>query len=95
VQIPQSTEARTETVAARREHETLISTVEPPLTLVETPSRTPNGDEFWVGGHWFVGASGFSWQAGRIERDRPGKIFATGHWAPSDRGWEYTEEYWR
>lgn len=90
-----ATETRTESVPTRRDDEALVSAVEPPPTLVETPSRTPNGDEFWVGGHWLVDASGFAWQAGRIEQSRPDELYVTGYWAPTARGWEYTEEYWR
>jgi hypothetical protein len=79
----------------RNDQPSRISAVEPPLTLVETPSHTPSHDEFWVGGHWLADAGEFAWQAGRIEQYRPGSLYAPGRWTPTARGWEYTEEYWR
>ena len=74
---------------------TVVSADRPPLVKVETPSRKIGEDEFWVGGHWVAAATGFIWKEGRIERDRPGELFAAGGWAASSRGWEYTPEYWR
>lgn len=83
------------TAASQNDRVTVVSADQPPLLKIETPSRTISEDEFWVGGHWIVASSGFSWQEGRIESDRPGKLFAPAGWAASPRGWEFTPEYWR
>lgn len=74
---------------------TQTSAVKPPLTPAETPARKIGSDEFWVAGHWLADASGFKWQAGRIERDRNGELFVSGGWHETASGWEFTPEYWR
>jgi hypothetical protein len=91
----QDANTKTENAETRNDRVTVISAEEPPLTLLETPSRTITQDEFWVAGHWIAGPSGFTWQDGRIERDRTGELFVDGGWSASPRGWEYTPEYWR
>jgi hypothetical protein len=83
------------TVASHNDRVTVVSTEQPPLQKLETPLHPINyQDEFWVGGHWVMATSGFSWEAGRIERYRPGSLFGPATWAPSQRGWEFTPEYW-
>lgn len=94
-QLGQDADSKTENAETRNDRVTVISAEEPPLTKLETPSRTIRGDEFWVAGHWIVDGRGFIWHDGRIEQDRPGELFVDGGWAASPRGWEYTPEYWR
>ena len=84
-----------DTVESQRDRVTAVSVEPPPPLLIETPARTIREDEFWVGGHWISESTRFAWQAGRIESDRPGELFAPAGWANSSRGWLFTPEYWR
>jgi len=91
-----STAPGIESSASRAGRVTVTSANEPPETKVETPSHTPNDNEFWVGGHWVADSSGrFDWQPGRVEQLRPGQLFVGGGWAATPQGWEFTPEYWR
>jgi hypothetical protein len=74
---------------------TMVSSQPPPLTRAEIPSHEPRDGEFWVAGQWRGESGQYVWQAGRIERDRPGQLFVPANWVPSPRGWEYSPEYWR
>lgn len=91
----QTADRGTDTFATQQDRVTVVSAEKPPLTKAEIPSRTIGGDEFWVAGHWFVASNGFSWQEGRIERDRTGELYCPAGWAASSRGWVFTPEYWR
>jgi hypothetical protein len=94
-QLGQDADTQSENGETRANRVTVISAEEPPLTKLETPSRTIRGDEFWIAGHWIADPNGFTWHDGRIEQDRTGELFVDGGWAASPRGWEYTPEYWR
>lgn len=88
-------DTRVDTGIRAEDRVTVVSEEKPPLTPVETPSRTPGANEFWVGGHWILIGNGFTWRPGRIESDRSGALFVPAGWANSPRGWEFTPEYWR
>ena len=83
------------TAAEQQDRVTLVTSKEPPLTRLETPSHEPRNGEFWVAGLWRGESGDYVWQAGHIEQDRAGQLYVPANWVASSRGWEYTPEYWR
>ena len=79
----------------QRSRVTIIVEKEPPLTMAELPSHEPREGEFWVAGYWVWDGNDYKWQPGRIERDRLGLLFVPANWVKTERGFEFTPEYWR
>lgn len=67
----------------------------PPVRIEKRPVR-PQGNYFWIEGHWGAGAKGFTWVSGRWERERSGNKYVTGTWKSRKGGeWEYEPGYWK
>jgi hypothetical protein len=71
-------------------------TREPPAERVEVVSARPYDDAVWIGGHWSARGNEYAWVSGRWERPVSGKKeWVAGRWEHEDRGWHYTEGFWR
>ncbi len=93
--LPMSAGVGATTVEEQRSRVTAVMAEAPPLTLIATPPYEPRNGEFWVAGHWRPDGDDYVWEPGRIEQDRPGRLFVPANLVQTERGWEYTPEYWR
>lgn len=74
----------------------MFITREPPVERVEVVSARPSEESVWIGGHWTGRGNSYAWTAGRWQRPESGKKeWENGKWEHEQRGWYYTEGYWR
>ena len=71
-------------------------TREPPAARVEVVSERPYPEAVWIGGHWAGHGDDYAWVSGRWERPTAGHTeWVSGRWEHEERGWHFTEGYWR
>ena len=60
----------------------------PPPPQEETLGKKPNGDVFWMDGHWAwdSGSKHFYWVSGQWASPRSGRIWQNAYWEPVEGG---------